>query len=96
MSTWNPGGSSGDDSAGLLILLLLALVIAPFVLPGILTGAERWLLEHRLLVPSDQAILTLPQTHSGLDGRRLLGLGLALLGAGAAATAIRRKAGHVR
>lgn len=96
MSTWNPGSSGGDDTGSLLLLLLLGLIVAPFFLPGMVAGAERWLLEHRVLVPSAQALLTLPWTHSGLDGRRLTALCLTLIGGGAALTVIRRKASHVR
>lgn len=95
MSSWNPG-SSGEDSSSALILLLLATVLAPFVLPGAIAGAERWLLEHHILVPASQALFALPWTHSGLDGRRLFILILVLIGAGAASTSIRRKVAHVR
>lgn len=95
MSSWNPG-SSGDDSSSALILLLLATVLAPFVLPGVLAGAERWLLEHHILVPASQALLALPWTHSGLDTRRLVILALILIGIGAASVSIRRKAADAR
>lgn len=96
MSSWNPGSSSDPDTGQLLFLLMIALVMAPFVLPGLLTGAERWLLEHHVLVPSAQALFTLPGSHAGLDTRRLVILVLALIAATAIGGSIRRRASHAR
>jgi hypothetical protein len=66
--THQMGTSPGQFFGGLLLLLIAGTMLAPRLLAQVV----HWLLEHSVLVPASQAVLTIPSTHAGLDGRRLV------------------------
>ncbi|MDN5766071.1 MAG: hypothetical protein L0H96_09430 [Humibacillus sp.] len=80
------GGSSGpprmDRDTEILVILVAGVLLAVTVLPAMLakwaTGLDAWLLQHHILVPTAQALFTLPGMSSGPDLRRLLVLACAL------------------
>lgn len=59
-----------------LILILMAMVMVPALLPQVRDTAVTWLLEHQVLVAADQALIQIPTTSAGIDLRRILALAL--------------------
>ncbi|MEN3123857.1 hypothetical protein [Janibacter sp. LM] len=57
-----------------LILIALAALVIPALLPKIRDAALGWLLEKQVLVSADQALFEIPTTGAGLDLRRILAL----------------------
>ncbi len=93
MSSWNPGsgpGGGNDETMGLLIVVAVALVAVPALLPSFAAGITHWLLTNRVLVPAHEALFALPGIPAGPDMRRLLIAALLILGTVLAIRATRR------
>lgn len=76
-----------DSRTTLMILILAALLFLPSLAPKIATKVVDQALALKILVPQDQAILTLPTTGAGLDAIRLALLILCALALAAGARA---------
>lgn len=84
--------STSDDATrwGGVLLLVAAILMAPTLLPQIAAKAAAWLLERNILVPSAEALWTLPGLEAGLDLRRIVATIAATIAVGALADAARR------
>lgn len=59
--------------------IIAAGVILPALIPAWRDNAVAWLLEHRIVLPAHECIVTIPYTQVGFDGRRLVIAILAVL-----------------
>lgn len=65
--------SSQDEEVTEKILMMSgALIIIPALIPKVRDAVSAWLLEHHVLVNSNEALLPVPLTDGGLDLRRLV------------------------
>ncbi|WP_347354710.1 hypothetical protein [Intrasporangium sp.] len=71
--------------------VMLTALMLPTLAPRLRDRAIAWLLTHAVLVPAPAAVVTIPTTGVGLDGRRLVIALLALVLAIAWATASARR-----
>ncbi len=90
----NPVDSVVDDLVDQPIALFAVLAGLTLAVPALLvafwTKAITWSLEHAVLVPAAQASWTIPSTHAGLDGRRIVGAALLLITISAGSVALVR------
>lgn len=74
-----------DDGIENIVLGVAAMILVPLMLPVVLPQLREWLqqrlLEWHVVVPSAEAIVSIPGTSVGLDLARLLLLAALLLGA---------------
>lgn len=80
-----------------LFAVLAGLALAgPALLLAFWNQAVAWALEHALIVPAAQASWTIPSTHTGLDGRRIIAAALLLVAIAAGSVALVRSSrrGH--
>lgn len=61
-----------EDPMETLAVILLATLFGPALLLAFWDAGTAWLLEHHVLVPAQQAMVTIPTTGAGLDSRRLI------------------------
>ncbi len=79
-----------DDPLTFLGALFVGSVVVPALLIMWRDQLVTWGLDHQVLVPSGQALLTFPGTSAGLDLRRVIVAGLTLLAVVAASIAVKR------
>lgn len=66
------GGSQDEEVTEKILLMSAALFIIPALIPKVRDVVSAWLLEHHVLVNSNEALVTVPLTDGGLDLRRLV------------------------
>ena len=65
------GRDAGEQMVGIKVLLLLALTVIPAAVVTLSEKTQQMVLQWQLMVPADQAVLSLPVVNLGLDWQRL-------------------------
>ncbi|MDN5744405.1 MAG: hypothetical protein L0H31_04710 [Nocardioidaceae bacterium] len=65
-----------------IMLLVAAAIFLPMLIPAVLERVAAWSLAKGLVVPSSEAVVTIPTTDVGVDARRIVIVlvGLVLIG----------------
>lgn len=66
------GRDPGEQLLSLKVLLLLAVAVVPVAVMGLVRDAREAAVRWQVLVPADDAVVTIPTLEAGLDWQRLL------------------------
>lgn len=75
------GTDDDQETLGKLLLIGLAVLMVPAVLPEVRAAVSAWLLEHHVLAPPEAALIPIPFMDGGLDLRRLVIVAVIVIGA---------------